>query len=575
MENLSRPLLFSLLPITLAALSTQIGEISARDDKFYMASIGDSWAAGAAVTSKDMYDNNNACLRNVAAWEAQMAGDNSWTDNAIDFKFLACSGARLDAAVKGDDANNEPEPQLDGAGTPYFLTMELGGNNCHFSDIARACIYLGLDGKEYPDPAGLCYQSITEWENYILSNSQGDGLSFYFDHHQTLEAIMDWDTIKGRDDFYLYIVGYAEFFNTSPGSDWCNNQTFGVALHPKLSNALRSKINELISDVNSKIAQSVNDINNDHIKFLDPSPLFENHRFCEPSHTLSNQYFLNDVWFWNLSPPDDDPDYLDTSTFLLTLWQEEWIANQTFPNGTKATQDQLEAMVGGSNPYSSGRTFHPKNEGHTAIKDGLIAMLRSNNVPGVKQATPIQPPKKQPYASGQVHIHIYEYWSCLDNANNLSAQITMWDSTNIQIGYIARTQAGASASAKMGSKLEDQLIVTPEWANGGYIQFQLGSLQFDTNADRDSSKSVYCNVGGFDPRQGPECYVEVPSGPPVYNPNAVSIAQMDCFFPAVSSLLFPLFFEMRRLTSRSLSGMVGILLMDHPCNLCPCFKASM
>ena len=88
--------------------------------------IGDSWAAGAAVKSQGMYDDNSACLRNKAAWEVQMAGDDSWTDSAVDFKFLACSGAQLVAAVKGDNENKQPTPQLDGAGTPRLLTMELG-----------------------------------------------------------------------------------------------------------------------------------------------------------------------------------------------------------------------------------------------------------------------------------------------------------------------------------------------------------------------------------------------------------------------------------------------------------------
>ena len=100
----------------------------------------------------------------------------------------------------------------------------------------------------------------------------------------------------------------------------------------------------------------------------------------------------------------------------------------------------------------------------------------------------------------------------------------MWDSTNTKIGYIGRTQAGASGSARMNSKLEDQLIVTPEWANGGYIQFQLGNLNFNTKDDKDSKKQVYCKVGSFDPARGPNCLF----------PDAVSIAQMDCFFPAVS-----------------------------------------
>jgi hypothetical protein len=541
MENFSSLLLLSLLSITVAVSGVHIREISARNDIFYMASIGDSWAAGAALPfSTDLYDNDNGCLRNKDAWEAQMVGDNSWTDGAIDFKFVACSGAQLVSAAVGDAEISQKEAQLKFVGTPHLLTMELGGNNCHFAELARACFFVGI-GTEYPDPQSPCTQAINNSKSYILSDEQKADESFYFDHHQTLKDIMNWDTIKGRDDFYLYIVGYAEFFNTSPGSDWCNDQSFGKVFQPKLSNSLRSKVNELIGDVNSKIAQSVQDMSNDHIKFLDPSPLFENHRFCEPGHTLSNQYYLNDVWLWNLSPPEDDPGYTNDLSSQ-AIWQEEWITNSTFPNGTHATQDQIEAMLGSSS--SSGRTFHPKIGGHSAIKEAMIAMLRNNKVPGVKQAAPNPPPEKQPYASGQVDIHINEYWSCLDDANNLSVEITMWDSTGTQIGYMNRTQAGASASAKMGSKLEDQLIVTPEWAKGGYIQFQLGSLLFNTNDDRDKSKPTHCNVGGYDPREGPRCFIPHPPGAPTYDPKAVAIQQIDCSFPAVSSLLFYPFFKM-------------------------------
>lgn len=56
---------------------------------------------------------------------------------------------------------------------------------------------------------------------------------------------------------------------------------------------------------------------------------------------------------------------------------------------------------------------------------------------------------------------------------------------------MARTQAGASAAAKMGSKLEDQLVITPEWANVGYIQSQLGPLGFNTRDNTHNSKSAH------------------------------------------------------------------------------------
>lgn len=111
----------------------------------------------------------------------------------------------------------------------------------------------------------------------------------------------------------------------------------------------------------------------------------------------------------------------------------------------------------------------------------------------------------------------------------------MWDGVGKEIGYMARTQAGASASANMGSKLENLLVITPEWARGGYIQFQLGALGFNTKDDTDDSKPTHCHWGGYDPRQGPICYVDSPPGGPTPIRGAYSRNQVDCWFPSVSA----------------------------------------
>ena len=165
-----------------------------------------------------------------------------------------------------------------------------------------------------------------------------------------------------------------------------------------------------------------------------------------------------------------------------------------------------------------------------------------------------------------MHIHVNEYWDCLDNSDNLSVQVTMWDAVGGQVGYMPRTQAGASASANMGSKLEDQLVITPEWANGGYIQFQLGALQFNTKDDTDNSKPSYCNWGGWDPREGPTCYIGGPDGTPTPIHDAFSLNQIDCWFPRVSAPHPVASWDKHKLTSNSLSGMVEVLPMEHPCN---------
>ncbi|KAL2060154.1 hypothetical protein VTL71DRAFT_9976 [Oculimacula yallundae] len=486
------------LSTTLATPLIQPENFSERlvQSHFGFASIGDSWAAGQAVISKDAYggpDQWTHCYRHAGAWEALMAGDNTWTDDPISFKFAACSGAHLHDATTGSNS------QIQQAGRPYLLTMQLGGNDAHFGEILTKCIYVGdITGqRDYPDPNGGCFKVITTWETYLdAAASEGATKSFYFDHHDQLRAILATDLIKGRDDFYLYTVGYTEFFNVkSPDSDWCNDQSFGIIKAPKLSKALRTKLNALSVKVNSIIEKSTSDLANDHFRFYNPSSLFENHRFCEPGHNLNNQYFLNDVWFWNMSPPEDDPQYaiLQDTDLLETAWAQ----NYTFMNGTQATQGQLLNIISPTgNPYDSwsGRSFHPKTLGHVAIKDGLIQYLRDSKVPGVKAAPRPSPPlSTQPYASGQVHIHINEYWDCHDNWNNLFVDIDIWDTAGTLIGHLDRTQAGASASARMGSKLEDQLVVTPEWARRVYSISARGSRI----------------------QHGPQCFITDPNGNPI------------------------------------------------------------
>lgn len=500
--------------------------------RFKFASIGDSWAAGPAIATVDSYQGHwDQCALHKASWEAEMAGDDTWTVDRIDFKFAACSGAVLEDAAAGDN------PQISKVDSPNLLTMQLGGNNARFSAIARACIYIGdafSSQKDYPDPDGVCFHALKDTEKYLDEDVDKEPKrSFYWDHQLALKNVLKSDLIRGRDNFYLYIVSYAEFFNTSPKSDWCNEVSFGIVKSPKLSNALRSKMNELVRKANAVTARSVSDMKNDHIVSLDPSASFENHRFCEPGHSINNQYYLNDVWFWNLSAREDDPPKLSEEA------QSAWVNKHIFSNGTTATEAQLLAMLPspqGSDSSSGGRAFHPKDRGHMAIKDAMLSLLRKNKVPGIKQATTTVPPTERPYAMGQIHIHVNEYWGCLDREHNLSVQVVMWDSTGKEIGRQDQTQAGASAAARMRSKLEEHLIISPQWADGGYIQFQLGILHFNTNSDRDKTQPSYCNWGGYDPREGPVCVIVVPDSPPIYFPDAESTNQIDCWFPAVSFL---------------------------------------
>lgn len=462
-----------------------------------------------------------------------MKTDASWTNNAQQFTMAACSGAWLQAAVLGDpDHSEDATPQLkllDDVGPQNMIAMILGGNNCKFTPIAESCIYLGRSFNERK----TCDQTFQDTEDYLSGNDNNAGKSFYFDHQKTLKDIMAWPSIKDNKDFRLYVFGYALFFNTNPDSDWCNDEKFSpLPLDSlKLDNAKRARINASTKKVNDLIEKSVGDLGDARVKFIPIDHRFDGHRFCEPGMTKNDQYYNNNVWFWNVSDPDQDPDYLlslnPLTSAIEAIYRELWL-NGKFPNGTAIDDAAMETLLS-PNWGSQARTFHPKLGGNQAMKDALIAQLRADNAPGIKPAEPTPPPPKtQPYTSGLVHVHVREYWGCLPNEDNLSVEVNMWDSANKLIGTIKRTQAGATGPLPFGSKLEDYLVITPEWgSNGGdgYVQFSIGNLHFNTNDDKD--KIPGCKIGaeghGWDPRQGPTCADEYYNYPDAYAVNAHSI----------------------------------------------------
>ena len=131
-----------------------------------------------------------------------------------------------------------------------------------------------------------------------------------------------------------------------------------------------------------------------------------------------------------------------------------------------------------------------------------------------------------PYAAdgGQCHIHVNEYQACAEETKDLEAEITMWDVKGSQIGYQDLTGINANGPLSMKSKLEALLEVTGEH-RGDYIQFSLGDESW-TSKDNDKTAPVYCNTGGWDPREDPwsDPFFECEYG------SLIRQRQMDCYF---------------------------------------------
>lgn len=105
--------------------------------------------------------------------------------------------------------------------------------------------------------------------------------------------------------------------------------------------------------------------------------------------------------------------------------------------------------------------------------------------------------------AGKCHVHVNEFQNCAGDAHDLSTEVFIWDVGGNQIGYQSIKEAGAADPLSVTSKLEAPLVVTPEH-RGNYVQFNLGTEQFDTR-QADQTALSWCSTGGWDPSEGPDC----------------------------------------------------------------------
>ena len=461
--------------------------------------IGDSWGSGVSYNDDVLYDKNlDNCLRTKESHGPQLEADTTWTgDFSSGLRDAACSGSQLVDLAKG-------AYQMGKVGNPNLVVMTSGGNNCGFGRIVDVCIYhsnptfdYGPAYKDDNDRTGECAKALDEASNYISNKLQQDLIN-------TINDILADPNIKKNPDFLLYLTGYAQFFGTDY-DDWCNDESWNIpgrSATPKLSSELRKAFNDRVSQVNDLYKNTVQSQFSKQVRYIDVDSGFSGRRFCEPgaSHKdqLNTDTNFDKVYLWNLNYP----------------WQ---VANQPNPqpeNGDGISQQQaidlfggngVTAWIGGSGSGGEGnvpsngwrlRPFHPRASGYTSIKKAILAQLKSDGLP------------KKPYEPGTCSFHLDEWQDCNDDYNNLYAIITLYDDKKNKI-------AETSADKQLGdpindsdplhfkSKLPYDLVVVGEHEND-YVQFNYNGLQWKS---RDTSGPATCSNGGWDPRDGPTCFI--------------------------------------------------------------------
>jgi hypothetical protein len=156
---------------------------------------------------------------------------------------------------------------------------------------------------EYPDPKGECAKELAATTDYIFGKGRNQ---LFQDARWIVNQVFDHPKVKNNPNFRLFVVGYFQFFFDEGGEgDWCSNVSFALRTkdRPRLSVALRKRINKLIRGLNAAIEAGVKgSFHRTRATFVDTDKHIGEHRFCQPGHNLWDQYFGDKVYLWNMSP---------------------------------------------------------------------------------------------------------------------------------------------------------------------------------------------------------------------------------------------------------------------------------
>jgi hypothetical protein len=224
-----------------------------------------------------------------------------------------------------------------------------------FPNIVEDCIYQPNQdrdyGPEYPDPEGECFKTLKHARELISSTWFSESL------WDSVYAVLNEPRIRANPRFRLFIVSYTGLFNHDDPA--CNDWSFGIwgGKQPKLTTRLRRDINHVIDLGRTTYDELINHIMfNPKVRYIDVNSAFGGHRFCEPTEEGTIQAQNVNSYLWDLTWPGCLPlssEVDDEHENLTTVW----------PFCRKCGD------MGQTGEFQ--RPFHPKREGHEAIKNFL------------------------------------------------------------------------------------------------------------------------------------------------------------------------------------------------------------
>jgi hypothetical protein len=261
-----------------------------------------------------------------------------------------------------------------------MIVLQTGGDSAGLASVVHACLYA---------PHGSCDQEIERAVAYINGPNKHQ---LFQDTQSIVTAVFDDGNVKKNPKFELFLFGYAQFFYEQEGAgDWCNDVSFALGTEnvPRLTLDVRKRINELTRALNDNLKDAVNGTG---AHFIDTDPSAEGHRFCQPGHTLYDQFYGENVYFWNRAPEGIivNPHAMDgvadnNGTYELRnptpAEFEHWIKTGNFTDNPHKTSFNASTSI---NPGPSEaaeaaahRAFHPNPKGNGAMAEAAMLSIKA------------------------------------------------------------------------------------------------------------------------------------------------------------------------------------------------------
>ena len=256
------------------------------------AALGDSYTAG--IGAGGPADDDTKCARGNYSYPSQMNLDERFGDpEQRESQFLACSGAKIGSIL------HEQVPLLND--DQQVITMTAGGNDVGLADILNACVF-----QWWPFSSG-CHQAIETSRELLEGDFSGDLV-------QLLKAITPKLSRDPTNPGTLYVIGYADFFNSS--TTQCDSTTwafwYNIGNKQYLNKDVRKPLNELVDAVNMRINDAVK-VAGDRVVFIDwhEYAAYDHGRYCEdgviePAPNRAGLMFYE----WDTVDPDEDVERL-------------------------------------------------------------------------------------------------------------------------------------------------------------------------------------------------------------------------------------------------------------------------